>query len=182
MTHIECTVPYLTDIQAVNQPLSLWHAHWRGLVETAFQIRQKVSEPINRGGLDFLLMQYENTKRGVETLRGQVQSKRFLKDKKAGVDEWIKWLCTIINDKIAGFKQIEKITLVRLPTTEFLAYYGPFFSNQMEIILYIGSREDTDGATVIHRERSEVDMTTRNWDLLSEYLPQTVLINETKRR
>jgi len=178
MTEINLAPPYLSEIQVVNSPLPLWHAHWRGMQQTAFQIRQKVSEPITKGGLDFLLTQYENTQRGIETLRGQVLSKHFLKDKKAGVEAWINWLCTIINEKIKGFKQIEKLILIRLPTTNFCAYYGSFYSNQMEIIIYIGSREDEDGASVIHRERSEVDPTTRDWKVLGELLPQTIWIKE----
>lgn len=177
-TESNSRIPYLNEIQVVNPPLPLWHAHWRGLVETAFLIRQKVSEAPKKGGLNFILTQYENTQRGIETLRGQVNSKHFLKDKKSGVESWISWLCTIINEKIKGFKQIEKLQLVLLPATNFFGYYGSFYSDQMEIILYIGSREDVDEADVIRRERSEVDITTRDWETLSEFLPQTVWIKE----
>jgi len=48
MTEINLAPPYLSEIQVVNSPLPLWHAHWRGMQQTAFQIRQKVSEPITK--------------------------------------------------------------------------------------------------------------------------------------
>lgn len=181
LSAINLEPPYLSEVRVVNPPLPLWHAHWRGLVETAFLIRQKVSEPLEKGGLNFTLTQYENTARGVETLRGEVNSKKFLKEKKAGVQSWISWLCTIINERIKGFNPIERLRLVQLPSTNFLAYYGAFYSKQMEIIIYIGSREDEDGATVVHRKRSEVDITTRDWKVLGEVLPQVVWIPRGER-
>lgn len=172
-------IVYLDQVQVRNHPLPLWHAHWRGLVDTAFEIRQQVALPLRKGGLNLTLAQYENTQRGVETLRCQVVSKEFLRNKKAGVEAWISRLCYIINQKIRGFHPIEKLQRVVIRNTNYFAYYGTFLSNQMEIIIYVGSGEDIDGATVFHRKRSEVDETTRDWTLLEEYLPQTVWIKQT---
>jgi len=173
-------IPTLEEVQVRNHAMPLYHAHWRGLVDTAFAIRQEVASPIKDDGLDFLLMQYENTQRGVETLRGQVFSKEFLKEKKAGVEAWLSRLCYLINRNIKGYKPLEKLQLVLLTrhNTNFFAYYGTFYSDQIEIIIYIGSREDIDGALVFHRQRSSVDLKTRDWSVLAEYLPQTVWAKE----
>lgn len=156
--------------------MPIYFAHWRWLVETAFSIRQEVSLPIEKGGLGFLLNQYENQRLGVETLRGSVKAKDFLKDKKVGVEAWLNKLCYVINQKIRGYSPIEKLEFVMLKDG-FLAYYGSFYSNRMEIIIYIGSRQDIDGAIVLQRERSKVDITTRDWKALSEYLPQTIWVH-----
>lgn len=168
-------IPYLSKIKIHNQPLPLWHAHWRGLVETAFLIRQETATPLERGGLSFLLTQHENTESGIETLRGQVLAKEFLKDKKVGVEAWVNKLCYLINQLIKGYRPIERLKLVMLENG-FLAYYGSFYSDQMDIIIYLGSRDDIDGATTIHRKRSEVDIQTRDLNLITEFLPQEIWI------
>lgn len=177
MTETTARIPFIDTVRVRNHPLPLWHAHWRGLVNTAFGIRQETAIPIGKGGLDFHLTQYENTRTGVETLRGQVMAKDFLKDKKAGVEAWINRLCYVINQCIRGYKPIEQVRIVMLKDG-YLAYYGSFYSEQMEIIIYIGSRDDIDGATVFHRRRSEVDLKTRDLELLTEFLPETIWIKE----
>jgi len=175
-SEVKFQIPTLEEVQVRNHPMPLYHAHWRGLVETAYAIRQEVAAPLEDEGLDFLLTQYENTQRGVETLRGQVLSKYFLKEQKAGVEAWLSRLCYLINQKTKGYKPLEKLQLVLLTrqNTNFFAYYGKFYSDQMEIIIYIGSREDIDGALVFHRQRSNVDLKSRDWSVLAEYLPEVV--------
>ena len=177
MTEMSVRIPYLDEIKVCNPPMPIYYASWRGLVETAFSIRQETGLPKEKGGLDFLLWQYENQERGVETLRGNVKAKDFLKDKKAGVEEWINKLCYLINQRIRGFEPIEKIDFVMLKNG-FLAYYGSFYSERMELIIYIGSREDIDGASGKSYNRSFIDVTTRDASLLTELLPQTIWIKE----
>jgi hypothetical protein len=172
-------IPFLDEIRVQNPPMPLHYAHWRERHDTGFQIRQIISDP--KDGLNFILTQYDNTRRGVETLQGSKLSKDFLTtDKKTGIDEWLNDLCFLINQKIKGYKPIEKLerVVLRAQNTYSLAYYGSFYSDQMEIIIRIGFRENIDGATVFHRRRSQLDMTTRDIELLSEWFPQTVWIKE----
>jgi len=169
-------IPDLTQVQIDNNPMPLWYSHWGLFHKIAFDIRQHVAKPYNDGGLNFYLNQNENTKRGVETLYGTVSCRQFLTPEGlSGVDDWIKQLCSLINLKTAGSQPIENLELVQT-SQGFLAYYGKFYSNQMEIKLYIGANENIDGATVIYRKRSEVDQGTRKWDLLVEQLPLTVWV------
>jgi len=170
------TIPLLDNVQVNNNPMPLHWVHWRLFHTVAFDIRQHVSKPLNLGGLDFTLTQYENTQRGIETIRGIASYKELLKDG-AGAEAWLKRLCTLINLKIQGSSPIEKLNLVRT-TQDYLAYYGVFFSNNMEIILYLGSGEDINGATVIHFGRSKVDEKTRDWTRIAQQLPQEVLVEE----
>lgn len=175
MKEITDQVPLLEEVQIHNPPMPLWYAHWTELANIALQIRQHIARPLRKGGLDFSLTQYENTQRGIVTLRGQVSYKQFIREQSAGVAAWLQRLCTLINLKTFGSKPIEKIRLVRT-RQGFLAYYGGFYSNQIEIVIYIGSGEDIDGATVIHLERSKVDEETRDWKLLAQQLPATVWV------
>jgi len=169
-------VPLLSEIQISNAPLPLWHSHWGGLVKIAFDIRQHIARPIKKGGLDLTLSQNENTKRGVETIQGLVSYKKFIQPQRtAGIEAYISRLCTLINLKTLGSKPIEKLRLARTQQKHLL-YYGAFYNNQMEIVIYIGSGEDINGATVVHLKRSYVDETTRDWNLLAEQIPQTVWV------
>jgi len=172
-------IPFLDEIRVQNLPLPLHYAHWRGIHQTAFEIRQIIASP--DGGLDFILTQYDNTRRGVETIQGAKLSKDFMvTEKKTGIEEWLNQLCFLINQKIKGFKPIEKLerVVLRDQKTYSLAYYGSFYADQMEIIIRLGFREKEDGATVTRRHRSQVDITTRDVELLSEWFPQTIWIKE----
>lgn len=171
-------VPLLEEVWVRNGRLPLWDIAWVGLVELGLRIRQRVSLPINRKGLNIKLNQNETTKRGVLTIWARLPYKKFAKPKKkAGVDSYIEYLCSLINLVIQGYEPIRTLQLAR--TTQdcrHLAYYGTFYSKRMEVILYIGSGRDIDGATTVHMRRSYVDEETRDWDLLLEQLPLTILI------
>lgn len=170
------TIPFVEEIQIVNQSLPLWYSHWGLFHKLAFDIRQHVSKSIENNGLDFLLYQIENTRRGVETLYGNLAYNNFVEESGLkGVDSWIKKLCSLINLKTLGAKPIETMNLV-MTRQGYLAYYGKFYSDQMEIKLYIGSAEEIDGATVFQRARSSVDLSTRKWSALIEQLPLTVWV------
>jgi len=176
---IETRIPLLEDIRIRNQPLPLWYGHWVEMSRLALKMRQHIARPIDEGGLDFLLSQYENTQRGLETLRGQIIWKQN-PNKETGQESWLKLLCTKINLHTEGSKPIEKLQLTRLSRqhTYHLAYYGFFYCNQMEIIIYIGSGRDIDGADVTHLPRSRVDESTRDWKLLAGQLPLEIWIKE----
>jgi hypothetical protein len=181
-TDIENRVPLLKEVRVATARMPLYYAHWRGLVDNALEIRQTISQPRDRGfGLTF--SQHESVRRGVCTIWGRISAKWFLADKLSGTQEWLQKFCTAINLCIQGSKPIEKLQLVRTDKPHFLAYYASFYANYMEIIIYIDSGEDIDGADVDHLPRSKVDETTRNWKLLAEQLPLEVWIEtETKRR
>ena len=172
-------IPLLKDVRISTAPMPLYFAHWRGLIDNGVRIRQTIAEPQEQGGLDITLLQREAVKRGVMSIWGSVSTKRLPLEKLAGVEEWLQLFCSKLNLCIRGSKPIERLQLVRTTKPKFLAYYAGFYANYMELTLYIGSGRNRDGADVIRRERSEVDESTRNWDLLAQQLPLTVLV-ETK--
>jgi hypothetical protein len=178
-TDISTRIPLLKDVKVRTAPMPLYFAHWRGLVDNAFRIRQTIAEPKEHGGLDLTLSQHESVKRGVMTICGHVPAKDFLTEKLAGAEEWLQKLCSKVNLGIQGSKPIEKLQLVRLTRTRFLAYYASFYANYMEVLIYIDSGEDIDGASVTHRERSRVDESTRDWKLLADQLPVTIWVKAT---
>lgn len=174
----ETTIPLLKDVLVRNHPMPLWYAHWIEPTNLALQIRQHVARPLKKGGLDLTLQQYENTHRGIVTIRGIVPYEKFLKFDKSGTEEWLCRLITLINLKILGGKTIENIILTRTHKPKHLAYYGSFYSDQMDLIIYTGSGEKIDHATVVHMPRSFVDETTRDWSLLLQRLPLEVWAKE----
>ncbi len=180
VTDLSMRIPLLRDVRVRTAHMPLYYAHWRGLVENAFRIRQTIAEPIEHGGLDITLAQHESVKRGVMTIWGRIPAKKLLLEKIAGAEEWLQQFSAKINLSIQGSKPIEKLQLVRTDKPRFLAYYTSFYANYMEAIIYIDSGEDIDGASVTHLPRSKVDESTRDWKLLAEQLPLTVWIKETK--
>lgn len=175
MSDINLAVPLLAEIKVHNQSLPLYYAHWRGLMDNAYEIRRIVSRPIYDGGLNFLMTQRENTERGVETIIGNATSKGLLEEKN-GAKVWLTRLGGLINSQTKGAKQpVERLRMART-TQEFLCYYAPFYSDQMEIVLYIDSRKDVDEADVIERPRTELLVDTRDWKRLASQLPFEVWI------
>lgn len=178
ITDVETRIPLLGELRVSTAPLPLYYAHWRGLVDNAFRIRQTIAEPITHGGLDLILNQRESVRRGVMTIWGQISTKTLLLEKVAGAQEWLQLLSAKINLAIQGSKPIEKLQLCRTGKPRFLAYYASFYANYMEVVIYMDSGEDIDGASVIHLPRSRVDESTRDWKLLAEQLPLTVWVKE----
>ena len=174
MSEVNIEVPLLDEIKVRNQPLPLYYVHWRSLIQNAYEVRRVVSRPINDGGLDFLMTQRENTERGVETITGIALTKSLL-EKHNGAEAWFKRLSGLINSQTKGAKPIEHLRLART-TQGFLCYYAPFYSDQMEIVIYIGSGTDIDEADVIKRERTRVDEETRDWKKLAQQLPSEIWI------
>jgi len=177
---VSVQVPLFKDVRVSTAPMPLYYAHWRGLVDNAFRIRQTIAEPQEHGGLDLTLLQRESVRRGVMTIWGRVPAKKLLIEKVAGAEEWLQQFCAKINLSIQGSKPIEKLQLVRTDKPRFLAYYAPFYANYMEVVIYVDSGEDIDGASVTHLPRSRVDESTRDWKRLAEQLPLTVWIKEAK--
>jgi len=175
---ISTRIPLLKDVRVRTAPLPLYYAHWRGLVDNAFRIRQTIAEPREHGGLDLVLIQREAVRRGVMSIWGKVPAKKLCLEKLAGAEEWLQKLASKINLSIQGSKPVEKLQLVRTDKPRFLAYYASFYANYMEVVIYIDSGEDIDGASVNRRERSTVDESTRDWKLLAEQLPMTVWVKE----
>ena len=174
MTKMSLAVPYLEEIKVHNQSLPLHYVHWRSLIINAYEIRRVISRPIDQGGLDFLMNQRENTERGVETIFANATTKSLL-EKQNGAEYWLKRLSGMINSQTKGAKPMERLRLART-RQEFLCYYSPFYSDQMEIVLYIGSGEEIDEADVIKRDRSKVDEETRDWIKLASQLPIEIWI------
>jgi hypothetical protein len=158
--------------------MPLYYAHWEGPVGKAFEIRQAIARPLEHGGLDLTLAQHESVRRGVTTIWGAIPAKWLLTGKLTGAEEWLQQISAKINLCILGSIPIEKFQLVRTDKTRFLAYYASFFANYMEVVIYIDSGENIDGASVTHLPRSRVDESTRDWKLLAEQLPLTVWIKE----
>jgi len=179
ITDISVQIPLLKDVRVRTAPMPLYYAHWRGLVDNAFKIRQAIAEPPEHGGLDLVLSQHESVKRGVMAICGRVPAKKLVIEKLAGAEEWLQLFCAKINLCILGSKPIEKLQLVRTDKPRFLAYYAPFYADYMEVVIYIDSGRNIDGANVFRRERSTVDEATRDWKLLAEQLPLTVWVKET---
>jgi len=178
ITGISMQIPLLRDVRVSTAPMPLYYAHWRGLVDNAFRIRQTIAEPLEHGGLDLTLAQRESVRRGVMTIWGRIPAKNLLTEKLTGAEEWLQQFSAKINLSIRGSKPIEKLQLVRTDKPRFLAYYASFYANYMEVVIYIDSGEDIDGASVTHLPRSRVDESTRDWKLLAEQLPLTVWVKE----
>jgi len=170
MKDIEIQIPLIETIKVRNPSIPLYDSIWELLAHKAIRIRQDTARPINNGGLEFILVQRENTQRGIESLIGHVEYKP-----NSGLDAWIQRLMSLINLELRGSQQLEQLRLAR-NKLGFLVYYGSCYSNRMELILYIGSREDIDKAIVEHRKRSTVY--ERNWQLLAQQLPMDIWVKE----
>ena len=164
-------IPLLSELRVKTAPMPLYFAHWRGLADNGMQIRQSIAKDLNIN-----LLQRENVRRGVLTIWGKIPAKTLLSPKRNGAEEWLTDICTKINLGISGSIPIDYLRLCRCTKTRFLAYYASFYANYMEIILYIDSGSDIDGATVTHLPRSVVDESTRDWSRLAEQLPLEIWI------
>jgi len=168
-------IPLLSEVLVKTAPMPLWYSHWSGLHKVAFDIRQELAD---ERGLGLIFHQYESTRRGVERVWGRISAKYLLDPKKVGASEYLSAICAGVNLKIRGSKPIESLILCRCPKTRFLVYYAPFYGNYMELLIYIDSGEDVDGASVTHLPRSRVDESTRDWKRLAEQLPLEIWIKE----
>ena len=174
-------LPYLEEIQVSNNPMPLYFSHWVLPHTKGFNIRQKISNEIENGGLNLILTQYDNTRRGVESLKGSINYKDFIRPEGlVGVKEWLARLQAIINSEIVGADPLEKIRLCQTRQGA-LAYYGYFYSKLMELVLYIGFGEDIDGASIEKRDRSKLIEETREWSIILEQLPETIWIEEVSK-
>jgi len=168
-------IPLLKELRVRTAPMPLYFAHWRGLVENALTIRQSIAKD-----LKINLNQRECTHRGVQCIWGKIPIKPrdLLTPDRKGVEEWLREICTKLNQSIAGSIPIEHLQLCRTDKPHFLAYYASFYANYMEIVLYIDSGAKIDGADVTHLPRSYVDESTRDWKRLAEQLPLEIWIKE----
>jgi hypothetical protein len=171
MREIEVEIPLIDAIKVRNPPIPLYDSMWELLAHKAMRIRQDVARPIKDGGLEFTLRQIENTRRGVESVIGEAEYQP-----NSGLDAWIQGLMSLINLELRGSQQLEQLRLTR-NKFDFLIYYGSCYNNRMELVFYIGSREDIDKAIVEHRKRSTVY--ERNWQLLAQQLPMDIWVKET---
>ena len=170
----EIPVPLLKEIKIRNRAMPLWYVHWEGLVGIGLRIRQHVARPMKKGGLDFTMSQNENTQRGVLTIVGHRKYAKLLKEG-IGAEAWLRRLITVINLETQGAQPIERFRLCRT-NKELLAYYSPLCSKQLEVVLYIDSGTEVDGADMIHLERSHVDVETRDWQRLTDQLPLDIWV------
>ena len=168
-------IPLLSEIRIKTAPMPLYYVHWAGLNQLGFSIRQSLAE---ENTLGLIFNQHESTRRGVETIWGRIPVSYLLTPNKNGAEEYLKTICNTINLKIKGSRAIERLQLCRCAKTRFLAYYAHFYGDYMELVIYIDSGENVDGATVTHLPRSHVDEATRDWKLLASQLPLTLWIKE----
>ena len=166
-------IPLLNEVRVKTAPMPLYFAYWRGFADNGLIIRQSIAKDL---GLNFL--QRENVRRGVLTIWGKIPAKDLISSQRNGAEEWLKQILNKINLAIQGSTPIQHLQLCRCTKTRFLAYYSSFYANYMEIVIYIDSGSDIDGATVEHLERSKVDETTRDWKRLIEQLPLEIWIKE----
>ena len=167
-------LPLLEEIQVKNSSVPLFAVFWMHLNQLGFSIRQELAKPIKDGGIDRNSAQYEVTRRGILSIKFAIPYNK--KTQFQGVDAIIRQIMNIINLKLFGSSY--PLTELKLCRTnrDFLCYYGNCYHENIEVIIYIGSWEDADESDLIPRKRSEV--ANRNWKLLAQQLPQTIMVKE----